>query len=430
MTITLFMLDLYEQFIIAAMLCIVLSIKGSKSKIILVYLTTVLLLLGSVRLLNSLYFYEGSLVYVVIVILSFFFFIITKNNYFQILVLIGFVFYFVFINASFCSILFSKTLNIDLLDLYQNNILYISCILLSKVTLTIPTLILYQIRNKLNFIFNSKKWFSLIIVEFLVFILLDIFFSQVISSYNPKLNYLGIMISFLLFIFILVVFLILNRETQEKAELSFLVKKIDFEQKYYKEALAQYSEIRRIRHDLKYMKNQLISIVKDNDLSRINEMIGSEFFSSLDISSPLVTGNDNLDYILNFKSLECQKRGYEITYVIDKCDLSFIKAMDLFILLGNIIDNAIEHCAIENKNIKFSITKQKGIVIIACSNPCNLKEISSSKKRLQTTKKDILNHGYGLSSIQLITEKYMGIFKYKVENGFFKIYCSFIAENN
>lgn len=38
-----------------------------------------------------------------------------------------------------------------------------------------------------------------------------------------------------------------------------------------------------------------------------------------------------------------------------------------------------------------------------------------------TTKKDKINHGYGLRSIEMAVEKYEGSFETRAEDGFFKL---------
>ena len=199
-------------------------------------------------------------------------------------------------------------------------------------------------------------------------------------------------------------------------------------EKYYKDALNQYNEVRRIRHDLKYLKNQLMACVASGDLNKIKDLLSDDGTINIQTETPIITGNGSLDYILNIKAIDCQKKGYSIQFIIEHNDLSFIKESDLFILFGNMFDNAIEHCSKENKHIKVMIRNQKGFIIIACSNPTDLSDITSNKSPLVTTKNDKLNHGYGMQSMKLITEKYDGIFTYKVENHTFILSSSFMVD--
>lgn len=430
MTALLLLLDLYEQIVIAFALCMLIPLKGSHMRIVFAFLSLVLLLFTSVKILNSIIFYEGALVYIVIFLISIYLKIFSRKNFLYILVITGFVFYVVFSNASLCVTLVSSAMNLNAAEIYQNNAIYMFCVILSKVTLTIPALILHKINKQLDFVFHSKKWISLIIVEFLVFLTLNIFFAQTVNGMDNVLNSIGIFISLLLFIFVLIVFLVLNQESKEKEDLTYLMQKMDFEQKYYKDALNQYNEVRRIRHDLKYLKNQLMVCVANNDLNKIGEILSDDETINLSTETPIITGNSSLDYILNIKALDCQKKGCNIQFCIEHNNLSFMKETDIFVLIGNMIDNAIEHCSNADKHIKIMIGYQKGFIMIACSNPTDLLDISSNKNPLSTSKKDKFNHGYGMRSMKLITEKYDGIFSYKVENHTFIISSSFIVDLN
>lgn len=425
MTSLLILLDLYEQMVIAFALCMLIPLKGTHMRVIFTFLSLVLLLFISVKFLNSIIFYEGVLIYIIILLISVYLKLFSRKNFLYILAITGFVFYFVFSNASLCITAVSNILNIDPADIYLNNTTYIFCVILSKITLTIPSLIIYKLSKQLNFVFHSKKWISLIIVEFLVFLTLNIFFVQTVNGSDNLLNSIGIFISLLLFIFVFIVFLVLNQEFKEKEDLTYLMQKMDFEQKYYKDALIQYNEIRRIRHDLKYLNNQLMACVTNNDLNKIRELLSGDEYGDIKTEIPIITGNSSLDYILNTKNIECQKKGCTIQYIIEYNDLSFINETDLFILLGNMIDNAIEHCSKEDRHIKVIIRNQKGFIIITCNNPTNLLDIN--EKLLVTTKDDKSNHGYGMRSMKLITEKYNGIFSCRVENHLFIVSSSFMT---
>ena len=80
---------------------------------------------------------------------------------------------------------------------------------------------------------------------------------------------------------------------------------------------------------------------------------------------------------------------------------------DAGILLGNILDNAIEACERINKDrrwIKIDIFRQKNILFIKVCNTKN-KELANISK---SSKRDVYNHGIGVSSIESIVKKYDG----------------------
>ena len=86
-----------------------------------------------------------------------------------------------------------------------------------------------------------------------------------------------------------------------------------------------------------------------------------------------------------------------------------VDLLELGVLIGNALDNAIE--ATENiedstdKTIFASIITMGGRIVVSVENPVKA-EIDT--KRISTAKQDKVNHGYGLKSIKTIAQKYDG----------------------
>lgn len=133
----------------------------------------------------------------------------------------------------------------------------------------------------------------------------------------------------------------------------------------------------------------------------------------------LRTGNDYLDTVLTEKKLTCQSKHISMSCIADGSQLNFMDELDLYTLLGNILDNAIEaNEKIEDMNkrwISVQIQNKKGVLLVEVMNPF-LGEIEFQDHLPNTTKTDRENHGYGVSSIKSITEKYGGQMVIKTEN--------------
>ena len=104
-------------------------------------------------------------------------------------------------------------------------------------------------------------------------------------------------------------------------------------------------------------------------------------------------------------------------------DLKFIKEVDLYSLFGNIIDNAIEAVSkLEDETLRCI-----GINIHTIGNFISIKvdnyymgDIQFSKEGKPITSKENKDyHGYGISSIQAIVEKYNGSMSIKTEGNIF-----------
>ncbi len=138
--------------------------------------------------------------------------------------------------------------------------------------------------------------------------------------------------------------------------------------------------------------------------------------------SDIDTGNEALDAILMEKSLYCSVHGIQWNCVADGTFLSFMDVVDLYTMLGNALDNAVEAVEraadAEKRLISVRICKEKGFALI------QIKNYFEGTLRFQgdlpaTSKQDAGEHGYGLRSIQAIAEKYHGTMSVKAEDGFF-----------
>jgi len=101
--------------------------------------------------------------------------------------------------------------------------------------------------------------------------------------------------------------------------------------------------------------------------------------------------------------------------------------IDLAVLIGNAIDNAIEATVqVENeqeKIIEFSAKVNNSQLIISIINPTD-KDVDVLN--LSTNKKDAYNHGFGVLTMMQIVQKYQGDVVFNYENKKFEtiIYIS------
>ena len=95
---------------------------------------------------------------------------------------------------------------------------------------------------------------------------------------------------------------------------------------------------------------------------------------------------------------------------------------DLYVLFGNLLDNAIEAVSKlpdgEVKNIQVSVRRDRGFVIITTENSYT-GDLVWSGGRLITSKSDKHNHGFGIRSIERIVHKYGGRYSISTEDQIF-----------
>ena len=172
------------------------------------------------------------------------------------------------------------------------------------------------------------------------------------------------------------------------------------------------SEVRisMIRHD---MKNHIIALQHmaqkaDNEslqayLGRMDDSIriGSRFSN---------TGDVLIDGIINTKlgdAVRLADADVTCEVKMDRCD--DIDKMDLNIILGNVLDNAVQalqKCS-EEKKLKLTVEKKQNILFIRECNSYN-GHISRKYGRFISSKADVKAHGLGIKNIRRIADKYNG----------------------
>ena len=137
------------------------------------------------------------------------------------------------------------------------------------------------------------------------------------------------------------------------------------------------------------------------------------------------TGNEILDAVLTEKNLTCQQSSIVLTCVADGSLLRDMDAVDLYVLLGNALDNAIESVLKledpQQRLISVAVFRVKDMVKIQVENTCD-SSITVHGDLPATTKPEHMNHGYGLKSIKAAAEHYGGILSVEAEDGQFTLH--------
>ena len=123
------------------------------------------------------------------------------------------------------------------------------------------------------------------------------------------------------------------------------------------------------------------------------------------------TGCIPLDVILTEKSMQCQKSEINLSCMADGKSLSFMRASELYTLFGNMFSNAIE--AVEKVSdksrrlIDFTVRRIGDMLIIQIENYFD-GQIRFKDGLPLTSSADRVNHGYGMKSMKMLTQKYGG----------------------
>ena len=216
---------------------------------------------------------------------------------------------------------------------------------------------------------------------------------------------------------VLVIFELLNKKERQIGINAFKVKELEKERTYYENTIRSALQSNKVMHDLKHKLFEINENLSgsDNAKEMIEEMCGIIKGAQL-VEYTTVNG---LNVLLNYKFKEINDKNIDLKYKILLGSEVNIENMDLCVLIGNLLDNAIEATIkAEIKEISFNLTQKNNYIVLRMKNTTKNSDVKIGK----STKSDGEHHGIGLNSINDIVDKYDGNMEFELKDGYFDIY--------
>lgn len=269
----------------------------------------------------------------------------------------------------------------------------------------------------------SNRFVS-IFLPLLIFIFL--IFQTLFALLSRKAVRYSLFLSVIQFLYIvLMTFFLLTMMKQEENNTNiFILKQMWNEDRKHYQIQKESMEIINIKcHDLKHQIQNLKET--GNSTDTISKDLMKQLEDNIDIyDSVIKTGNEVLDVILSNVALRASKKGIQLTSMVDGVCLSFLEEGDMFSLVGNMLDNAMEYeDKIFDKNdcfISLTIKKVNQMAHIHCEN-YYIGKNTMIDGSLMTSKQDKNNHGYGIKSMEQIVNKYNGQFDIVIADDMFQV---------
>lgn len=189
------------------------------------------------------------------------------------------------------------------------------------------------------------------------------------------------------------------------------------------ETMEAFSEsMRSFRHDLKNHTIAMQAYLKNKQYDALEAYLTDTFIEKALSEESIHCGNTVVDSILNFKMYEAGNKGITLEAKVSIPPQLHISDSDLTVILGNLLDNAIE--AVEpltqERVIRLKISYQKGQLILSVKNPYK-GELLKKGDQFITSKKDKELHGYGLSNVKHVVDKNGGTMRIQTEQQIFSV---------
>lgn len=318
-------------------------------------------------------------------------------------------------------LMLTKTINFN--EINSDPQLFAIGTLISKFIMFLLVLIVHFGKRKLNVENISIKYLVILsVLPFTTLSMLIIMYQVMFVIDNTKLKLMFIISSILLIFSNIITFSVINRQNslaKAEYELKLLKDNIDEQTKHYTELQSSHEEIRQIRHNIKSMCIGTIAELKVGKTDNAIEQLQSNIDIIEKSSKTIDTGHPSIDSIIENKLIKCDELNITANLSYQYRELITVNEIEITVIVGNILDNAIEACQkvdCSEKEIWGSIVVDRQNIII------NIKNTAISSNNLKTSKIDKKSHGYGLKSISHIAKKYNGYAKFSFNDNIFTSY--------
>ena len=271
---------------------------------------------------------------------------------------------------------------------------------------------------------NYKNWQLIILLLGIVIVVYSISDLANRTKVNTSLTYLvpAALASYSL----LFILFSTGRHNKMEEDEKLLKQLLAQEQKHYEQISISMEVVNRRCHDLKYQ----VEYLRDAESLKRKE-VADQLQKDVAIYEGFIkTGNISLDNVISEKHLVCDYKNIKFNYIIEN-SINFMEPVDLYVLLGNAIDNAIECVSYYEEPyrlINISIKQKNNLVFIKISNPC-FNNIKIKDNYPLTSKQDKNLHGFGIKSMHLIVEKYDGNIIETLSDNHFNVEIIFYLKN-
>ncbi|MGO5051065.1 sensor histidine kinase [Lachnospiraceae bacterium LCP25S3_G4] len=207
-------------------------------------------------------------------------------------------------------------------------------------------------------------------------------------------------------------FVRISKDNEIGLKYNLLQQQYKLEKENVKDIVRLHKEGNRMQHDMKNILSVAIGYLEDKKYEKayqyLNEIRNEKVAHD---KAMIYCDNDAINYILSEKSACCKQQGILCYYTI-LGKMEELPYLDISIVLGNLLDNAIEASKkIHGAKIELLMKYTQGYLELTVKNMV-VDEILKSNPDLLTNKKDTCKHGWGIDSVKEIVKKYQGTIEF------------------
>lgn len=210
---------------------------------------------------------------------------------------------------------------------------------------------------------------------------------------------------------------LLGKRRQAETRLKIMEMQHIEQLRYVQEIQETYRGLNEFVHDSRHHLDLINSYVLRGDALAAQEYI-KKLYGDLGRAHYSYTGNIDIDSVIFSKQTLCSASGIE--FIINgylPSSIAWLDTADICVLLANGIQNAIDATkGAAGATIQIEFKYDENWLLLTVTNPVN-RQPKRERGRFVSTKG--MGHGYGLASMEAITEKYRGHLRTDISEGKF-----------
>lgn len=306
-------------------------------------------------------------------------------------------------------------------DLYR----FVGVVIIQIVLFYLTRFMIKRTKKDSTYSLKWIEWFVLLIIPVISIFTMS-FVSLIIINIEDQLSPMQHIFSILSILGILmtnslvyVLYVNMQKDHAKQLEYSILQQAFKSQEKSVEETKILYQSVRSIRHDLKQHFQVALTMLHSGKINEAVDYMEKYNDTVLDgISNKVFCDNDVVNYIINSKSKICSDRHIKI-YIYIANEIPEFSDLDLCVLLGNALDNAIEGVSGEGNNeIYLELRNVDNFFMISVKNTI-INSVLEDNPNLISTKNEKEVHGLGILSMKEVVQKYNGSIEfYESDNKF------------
>ena len=412
-----FINDLVETFLLSFMaFTLTYSITKKKSNFVLLWcILSIFTILSEVINFNYI-----SLNFICIGVIFLLFKLCSKQSVYYLASVSMLTLLFLDMTNSLSLILSSIIFDIEINQIYLNISVFHLTIILSKVMYCLFIFFMYKTKKKYMEILNNSNnlWKPFCFSIFIINVLSDLIFPMVYAPYIDKKLVIQIITALSLLIFCFCyLFLEVQRKNQEYFSLQLSNNLYANQLSNYQKEKEIHQQLREMRHNQKQVNMYLINLLQHNEIEKTIQELQNQDEILNQKSLYKYCENQLIDMVVKDKISIAKSKNIKISCNLKIPETMPFENIDIYILLGNLLDNSIEHCG-GDKQIKFIGYLKENDLHFYINNTID-KSILTDNPDLNTSKKDKQSHGLGILSCQKIVSKYHGAIRFTENDAWF-----------